>query len=72
MSVCPNCGVKLGCGCQKRTAKDGTACCAKCVVSVNMKFEKEQKLKTEQIKTEKSPSIISATITKTFSPNLPK
>jgi len=32
---CSNCGVHLGCGCQKRAAKDGKACCTKCVDAYN-------------------------------------
>lgn len=32
---CSNCGLHLGCGCQKRAAKDGKACCTKCVDSYN-------------------------------------
>jgi len=31
MSKCPNCGAKLGCGCQRRTAPDGKQICVKCV-----------------------------------------
>lgn len=30
---CSNCGTKLTCGCQKRTAKDGTQCCQSCIAS---------------------------------------
>jgi hypothetical protein len=32
---CPNCGAKLGCGCQKRTATDGKQCCTNCLASYN-------------------------------------
>jgi len=32
---CSNCGVHLGCGCQKRAARDGKACCTKCVEAYN-------------------------------------
>lgn len=32
---CPHCGRVLGCGCQRRTAKDGTQCCKYCVAEVN-------------------------------------
>lgn len=28
---CPNCKTTLSCGCKKRVAKDGTACCANCI-----------------------------------------
>jgi hypothetical protein len=30
MATCPNCGNKLGCGCQKRTLADGTQGCVSC------------------------------------------
>jgi hypothetical protein len=29
--VCKNCGNQLSCGCQRRTASDGTECCDTCV-----------------------------------------
>ena len=32
---CKNCNKKLGCGCQKRTSKKGTACCSTCVNQLN-------------------------------------
>lgn len=32
---CSNCKKKLGCGCQKRVALDGTACCSTCVNDYN-------------------------------------
>lgn len=37
--ICSNCRRKLSCGCKKRTAKDGTKCCASCVVA----YEKNKK-----------------------------
>lgn len=33
---CQNCGATHGCGCQARTANDGTQCCSKCVQTYNM------------------------------------
>jgi hypothetical protein len=33
MSVCPNCSTQLSCGCQKRTASNGTQCCDTCIAS---------------------------------------
>jgi hypothetical protein len=30
---CPNCSTTLGCGCQKRTARNGAQVCAKCIAS---------------------------------------
>jgi hypothetical protein len=40
MSACSNCGIKLGCSCQRRTASDGTSVCSSCVIAY------EEKLKT--------------------------
>jgi hypothetical protein len=28
---CDNCRVKLSCGCQRRTASNGTSCCDSCI-----------------------------------------
>ncbi len=36
MKVCNNCGSRLSCGCQRRTAKDGKACCSGCVAAYNV------------------------------------
>lgn len=44
MSACPNCGIKLGCSCQRRTASDGTSVCSSCVIAY------EEKLKTNKPK----------------------
>jgi len=30
MSTCPNCGKKLSCGCQRRTASNGRTVCSNC------------------------------------------
>jgi hypothetical protein len=35
---CPNCKAALGCGCQKRTARDGASVCAKCISSYESKL----------------------------------
>lgn len=32
MSSCGNCGLKLGCSCQKRAASDGKSCCTSCLI----------------------------------------
>jgi hypothetical protein len=29
--ICNNCRMKMGCGCNKRTASDGKSCCASCI-----------------------------------------
>lgn len=31
MSACPNCQNQLSCGCQRRTASDGTTVCSSCL-----------------------------------------
>ena len=40
MSVCPNCKARLSCGCQKRKAINGKACCTKCVSILNQSLNK--------------------------------
>jgi len=40
---CNNCGATIGCGCQKRKAKDGTSCCVKCVDAYNKKLDTAKK-----------------------------
>lgn len=39
MSVCPNCGTKLGCGCERRLSVTGKRCCKKCVTAENAKAQ---------------------------------
>ena len=39
MSTCKNCGTRLSCGCQKRTATDGKGTCTKCVAAYNAKLK---------------------------------
>lgn len=31
MKLCSNCGAQLSCGCQRRTASNGTPCCELCI-----------------------------------------
>lgn len=40
---CNNCNATLSCGCKKRVAKDGTACCASCVNAYNVKLAAKKK-----------------------------
>ncbi len=40
MAKCLNCGATLTCGCQKRTAKDGKACCSSCIASYESKLKR--------------------------------
>ena len=42
--ACPNCKIKLTCGCKYRTASDGKKCCAHCVNA----YEKALKLYKEK------------------------
>lgn len=44
MAICPNCKAKLECGCQRRTASDGTSCCELCLKKY------EEKLKSQEAK----------------------
>jgi len=45
---CLNCGSKLTCGCQKKTASDGKQVCSSCLQNyeTSLKVEKEQKTET--------------------------
>jgi hypothetical protein len=36
--TCTNCGVGLSCGCQRRTASDGTLCCDQCIQAHEQKL----------------------------------
>jgi len=38
--ICNNCRKTLGCGCQKRTASNGTPCCTSCVTAYETKIKK--------------------------------
>lgn len=35
---CPNCNATLSCGCQRRTASDGTGCCSSCITLYEKKL----------------------------------
>jgi hypothetical protein len=37
-NICPNCKTKLSCGCQRRTASNGTMCCDGCIVDYEAKI----------------------------------
>jgi len=41
MATCPNCKSKLSCGCQKKTAADGTQVCANCISKYNQTLNKK-------------------------------
>ena len=38
MQVCSNCGAQITCGCQKRTASNGTSVCTHCVTDYEKKL----------------------------------
>jgi len=40
--TCPNCGATIGCGCQRRTAINGTPACKKCVSRLNISIRKKR------------------------------
>ena len=37
MAKCNNCNKTLNCSCKRRTAKDGTSCCATCIAGYERK-----------------------------------
>lgn len=39
-AICLNCGAKLSCGCQKRTASDEKSCCSTCLAGYEMSLKK--------------------------------
>lgn len=42
MSACLNCGTKLSCGCQKRTASDGKSVCGTCLAGYEASLKNGQ------------------------------
>lgn len=38
---CPNCQSNLSCGCQKRTASNGTQCCTLCLAAYEQQLKKQ-------------------------------
>lgn len=50
--ICNNCRMKMGCGCNKRTASDGKSCCASCINAY------EAQLKTLKNNSSTSKSIL--------------
>lgn len=45
MANCPNCGAKLSCGCQRKTASDGKQGCVQCIPA----YEKQLKERNKKI-----------------------
>jgi len=38
-AICPNCKAKLSCGCQKRSASNGTQGCTNCITSLELSLK---------------------------------
>jgi hypothetical protein len=36
--TCSNCNARLSCGCQRKTASDGKACCSNCIAAYENKL----------------------------------
>jgi hypothetical protein len=51
MSACPNCGKKLSCGCQRKTASNGRTVCNNCV------SQYESSLKTQKPTVKETPKV---------------
>jgi hypothetical protein len=58
MSACPNCKAALTCGCQKRVAANGQACCSNCVVKYNADISAKKTITVTPAP--KSPSSVKA------------
>jgi len=58
MSKCSNCGTQLTCGCQKRVAADGRACCSNCIANYSAGLKSTTPPATKA--TVKSPSHVKA------------
>lgn len=43
---CTNCGAKLSCGCQKRTASDGKQVCSNCLAKYELTIKSSPKSST--------------------------
>lgn len=47
-STCPNCGSKISCGCQRRTAKDGKQMCSNCIAEYEQSQNRQTVRKDDQ------------------------
>ena len=45
-STCLNCGARMSCGCQRRTATNGTSACSSCVDALNAKIAAQKAVTT--------------------------
>lgn len=48
MSACPNCGNQMSCGCQRRTASDGSTVCSSCLSAYEIKLQNNKETETVQ------------------------
>jgi hypothetical protein len=48
-SKCENCGARISCGCQRRSASNGAPACSSCVNSLNERLVQEQSLQNQLI-----------------------
>ena len=39
MANCANCKKRLGCGCQRKKASDGTSCCVTCLAKYELSLK---------------------------------
>jgi len=44
-SICGNCGGRISCGCQKRTASDGKQVCTRCIVKYEARLKGQKIIK---------------------------
>ncbi len=58
MSKCLNCGAKLSCGCQKRTASDGTSVCTGCLASYESKIAGGKKASAKSVEEFTTPKVV--------------
>ena len=49
MSTCPNCGKKLSCGCQRKTASNGRTVCSTCVTTYESNLKSQEVTPAKQI-----------------------
>lgn len=55
---CSNCDSRLSCGCQRKIASDGRACCNGCIAAYENKLSKPQPAQTlEKFINTNSPSV---------------
>jgi hypothetical protein len=50
-SKCANCEARLSCGCQRRTASNGSSACSSCVSALNTKLAQEQLAANQVVQT---------------------